>query len=302
MEAIAKRTVWLLLIVTAGSQLIAADALTPRLEKPGWRLTFHDEFDGPKLNDWYWFPAYRSGRKVYFARTGHPSRWHDPNAHYVFEDGLLKLRIDEKLPTRLNKSDRCVSSIQTSDHRYGATANDYQILDEFAQKYGWFEIRCRMPSGSGLHSAFWLLQHDPTKQEYAPDGRRRSVGEGVVEIDIFEQLGRKTASREIDFNVHFTRDGHIYKMDFDPSKEFHVWALEWKEGELNWYLDGKEIHTYKDETPQEKMFILLGLYQGAVPGWVGPTDPNMPYPRDFEIDYVRVYARESTSAATVSLP
>ena len=270
----------------------AADAPASPLEKAGWTLTFQDEFDRPQLNDMYWFGGYRSGRKEWFKRIGKESRWTDHNAHYVIQDGLLKLRIGEALPFRTNKMMRCVSSIQTADHRFGATTREFQILDKFAQKYGWFEIRCRMPRGSGLHSAFWLLQHDPTKQEYAEDGRRRAVGEGVVEIDIFEQLGRKTDTRVIDFNVHFTSNGaYEYTMAFDPSKEFHVWALEWQEGKLDWYLDGRKIRTYEGETPQEKMFILLGLYQGAVPGWVGPTDPDMPYPRDFEIDYVRVYSR-----------
>jgi len=187
--------------------VVGSDAPAPPLEKSGWRLTFHDEFDGPKLNDMYWFSAYRSGRKEYFKRIGKESRWVDQNAHYVFADGILKLRIDETLPFRPHKGVRCVSCIQTSDHRFGATTNEFQILDKFAQKYGWFEIRCRMPKGSGLHSAFWLHQHDPTKQEYTPDGRRRMLGEGVVEIDIFEQLGKKVDSRIIDFNVHFTKTG-----------------------------------------------------------------------------------------------
>ena len=31
----------------------------PPVEKPGWKLTFQDEFDRPQLNDMYWFPAYR---------------------------------------------------------------------------------------------------------------------------------------------------------------------------------------------------------------------------------------------------
>ena len=39
------------------------------------------------------------------------------------------------------------------------------------------------------------------------------------------------------------------------------------------------------------MFILLALFQYS--GWIGDVDPNLTYPRDFEIDYVRVYARES---------
>ena len=272
---------------------LAADAPVPPVEKPGWRLTFQDEFERPQLSDIYWFSGYRSGRKAWFQRIGHPSRWMDSAANYVIENGILKLRIDEKLPFRTNKLMRCVSSIQTSDHRFGATTNDVQILDKFAQKYGWFEIRCRMPSGSGLHSAFWLLQCNPNRQEYSPDGRRGKVGDGVVEIDIFEQPGRQTTQRTNTGNVHFTEKGHFeYKMSFDPSQEFHVYALEWREGVLDWYLDGQKTHTYQGPTPQEKMFILLGLYQGAIPEWLGPTDPKMPYPRDFEIDYVRVYARE----------
>ncbi|MDR2117067.1 MAG: glycoside hydrolase family 16 protein, partial [Planctomycetaceae bacterium] len=269
--------------------ITAAEPVLP-LEKPDWKLTFHDEFDEPKLDDHFWFSSYRAGRKVWFKRQNHASRWTDPNAHYILEDGILKLRIDEKLPTRTQKGSRCVSSIQTSDHRYGETENDFQILDKFAQKYGWFEVRCKMPEGSGLHSAFWLLQTDPTQQEYTPDGRRRNVGEGIVEIDIFEQVGKETKNKIIDFNVHFTNNGASrYNLGFDPSKDFHIYALEWKEGELNWYVDGQNVKTYRGETPKLKMFILLGLYQGAVPVWVGPTDPNMPYPRDFEIDYVRVY-------------
>jgi len=273
------------------SIILGADN-TPIPAKQGWRLTFSDEFNRPVLNDMYWYSAYRSGRKEYFKRIGKESRWYDSNACYVIEKGILKLRISETMPLRTDKGARCVSSIQTSDHRFGGTTKEFQVLDKFAQKYGWFEIRCRMPKGSGLHSAFWLLQTDPTKQEYAEDGRRRTVGEGIVEIDIFEQLGKKCESKIIDFNVHFTKTGaYEYKMAFDPSEDFHVWALEWSEGKLIWYLDGEKIRAYEGDTPKEKMFILLGLYQGAVPGWVGPTDPNMPYPRDYEIDYVRVYAR-----------
>ena len=187
-----------------------ADAPLPPIEKPGWKLTFHDEFDRPQLNDIYWFSAYRSGRKEYFKRIGHESRWVDHNAHYLIEGGILKLRIDEKLPFRPDKSTPCVSCIQTSDHRFGATTDEYQILDKFAQKYGWFEIRAKCAKGSGLLNAFWLHQHDPTKQEYTPEGRKKKVGDGVVEIDIIEQQGQRIgdASSAVDLNVHFTNKAH----------------------------------------------------------------------------------------------
>ena len=270
------------------------DMKKPPLEKPGWRLTFHDDFDRPQLNDMHWYAAYRSGRKEYFKRIGRESRWVDHNAHYVIEDSILKLRIDESLPFRPDKSTQCVSCIQTSDHRFGATTDEYQVLDKFAQKHGWFEIRCRCPRGEGLLSAFWLHHCDPIRQEYTPEGRRREVGEGVVEIDIIEQQGRyigDTASL-VDLNVHFTPDAHYRpEVAVDASRDFHVWAIQWQEGQVDWYLDGTCLQTYKGPTPPGKMFILLALFQYS--GWIGEVDPQMTYPTDFEVDYVRVYARDT---------
>ena len=94
----------------------------------------------------------------------------------------------------------------------------------------------------------------------------------------------------MDLNVHFTKAAHHRpKVNADVSEDFHVWAMEWQEGQIDWYLDGKVIATYKGPTPQEKMFLLMALFQYS--GWIGDIDPNMTYPRDFEIDYVRVYAR-----------
>ncbi len=265
---------------------------TTPLEKSGWKLTFFDDFNRPQLNDMYWFPAYRSGRKEYFKRIGFPSRWEDHNAHYVIEDGVLNLRISETLPFRSNKSTPCVSCITTSDHRFGATTGECQIMEKFSQKYGWFEIRCRCPRGEGLMSAFWLHQVDPLKQEYTPEGQKKSLDAGPLEIDIFEQQGRliTNTGSEINLNTHFTEKGHYeHRTPIDVSTGFHVWAMEWEEGRIRWYLDGEVLETYEGPTPQEKMFLLVALFQYS--GWIGTIDPNLQYPKDLEIDYVKVYAK-----------
>jgi hypothetical protein len=277
------------------TNLYAADPVSPTsaqpLEKPGWKLTFHDEFDSPLLNDLYWYPAYRTGRIEYLKRIGADGIYHDPNAYYKLENGILKLIIDEKFPSRLKKNDKAVSCIMTSDHRFGKTTQEYQVLEKFAQKYGWFETRCKTVTGSGMYSAFWLHQTDPNDQEFTVEGRRKQVGEGVVEIDIFEQLGKDTKAGLNLFNIHFTKDAHYtLPMRFDPSEDFHVYAMEWKEGEIKWYVDGKVIQTYKGETPKKKMFILLALFHGL--DWSGKLDPNLTYPKTFEVDYVRVYLPE----------
>ena len=263
------------------------------LEKAGWTLTFHDEFDRPQLNDIYWYPAYRSGRVEYLNRCHLEQRWVDHNAHYVIEDSLLKLRIAETLPFRPEPSHQCVSCITTSDHRIGATPDRYRVLSKFSQKYGRFEIRCRMPRGEGLMSAFWLHQVDPARQEYTIDGRRKSLEAGALEIDIFEQQGRYIANTEskVDLNVHFTEDGHyLHTLHADVSRDFHVWAMEWEPERIRWYFDGEVMESLEGRTPREEMFILIALFQYS--GWIGTVDPDLVYPKDFEIDYVRVYQKK----------
>lgn len=261
-------------------------------EKLGWKLTFNDEFDGPNLNDLYWYPAYRTGRLEYLNRIGAKGIFSDPNANYKIENGILKLIIDEKVPARCKKEDHACSCITTSDHRFGKTTDEYQILEKFSQKYGWFEIRCKTARGAGIYAAFWLHQTDPNDQEYTPEGKRKTVEDGVCEIDIFEQWSWREKNR-IDFNVHFTKNGHYAcKLDFDPCEDFHVYAMEWKEGELNWYIDGEKVHTYIGDTPQKKMFILAALFHRPSSEGKPLSELVYEYPKAFEIDYVRVYQQE----------
>jgi len=291
-------------------QIVEAVEPNP-LEKPGWKLTFNDEFDSPLLDDYYWYAAYKSGRTEYQSQRaayeagkideyvkqiGTTSLYHNPNALYKIENGLLKLMIDETAPPRLEKTDAAVSCIQTSDFRFtNKEKTEYQVLEKFAQKYGWFETRCKSIKGTGLYTAFWLYVTDPTDQEFTPEGKRKPNNNGsVVEIDIFELLGQEAAVGNSQLNVHFPKEGghYKYKMGFDPSEDFHIYAMEWEEGEINWYIDDKKVQTYKGDTPQKKMFILLALFHGMHTGWVGEVAENQTYPVVFDVDYVRVYEKE----------
>ena len=95
--------------------LLEANEPNP-VEKPGWKLTFQEEFDSPLLNDTYWYAAYRTGRidhlhKLGKTTVGSAKAYGNHNAHYKIEDGILKLIIDEKLPERDAKGDPAVSCI-----------------------------------------------------------------------------------------------------------------------------------------------------------------------------------------------
>ena len=126
-------------------------------EKPGWELVFEDCFDGETvLSPEKWIDAYRPGRGEYYAiKLGKKNDYDGRKANYVIEDGILKIRVDRELPKRKDVLAPCVSSIQTSRWTYNPDTGKFGTRDTFTTKYGWFEIRCRMPKGSGLHSAFW---------------------------------------------------------------------------------------------------------------------------------------------------
>jgi hypothetical protein len=268
---------------------IVAEA-NSKIEKPGWVLTFHDEFDGPELDTAKWHTFYR-----------------DVKAIYVIKEGILHLRINKTLPEPgANKVQR-VSSIQTVASKivWPKFGKEWPQGKSFSQQYGWFEIRARCPKGSGRSSGFWMMPADQRYLKLKEDGGIRESPNEAIEIDISEQLGREPMSNH--FTVHFGRsedsyeEGHRQESNareftFDHSKDFHIYALEWTRENLIWYVDGKEV-ARSDKAPQRPFFIFLSLYE-MMPGiksWSGMLEPNLSYPCDFEIDYIRVYQRTGKS-------
>ena len=246
--------------------------------RPGWTLTFHDEFDGPTIDRTKWSTDYLS-----------------PNqGEAAVVDEALELR-DSLLRIKLDKRETFIEQDRTHK-RYDYTSGciNTQLGPRFAQQYGWWEIRSRMPSGSGIHSAFWLM---PADDSYGPlveeGGTRESVNESY-EIDIFEQLGRDPHT--INMVSHHGRKSGLSTFDLakprsddvDFSKDFHTVALEWTPTELIWHLDGEPVHR-SAKPPHSPFYIIINLYIGC--GWTGDIDPDLTYPRYFEIDYVRVYQR-----------
>ena len=289
----------LLLLLSFFMKPVFAD---PPKETGSWELTFEENFDSPQLDESKWFPGYRLGRLEYYKRIGFPNEhgrgWPQPPlAHYVIENGIIKLRVTETLPKRAAVDAPCVCGLTSYIYRYNEKSGKFDDHIKFSQKYGWFEMRCRVPAGSGFYSAFWLHQVGAEFQEFSPEGlfQRKS---GVVEIDIFEWLGKKVKSGYNEFNVHFApgKGWYDFNSGVDGSKDFHTWAIDWQEGQITWYFDGKQVRVYKGPTPPRQMYLLMALFYRGFPSqanWLGPLSPDTKYPIDFEIDYVRVWKRAS---------
>jgi len=151
----------------------------------------------------------------------------------------------------------------------------------FAQQYGVFEMRARLPKGRGLWPAFWLL---PPSGAWPP------------EIDILESIGGDsytlyTSWHSLETNSHTTET--IATKVPDLSADFHTYALEWTKEEIKWFFDGVEVASRSTPTDMHRpMYILANLAVGG--GWAKEPDASTKFPAIFAIDWIRVYRREET--------
>ena len=162
---------------------------------------------------------------------------------------------------------------------------------KFDVKYGRFEARIKIPQGEGVWPAFWLLGSDID-----------TVGwPGCGEIDIMENVGREPQT------VHGTIHGPGYSgakgigapyiLDGNRSfaDNYHIFAVEWSEGEIRWLVDGKQYESIKpNELPAKTkwvfdhpFFIILNFAVGGE--WPGSPDESTVFPQAMLVDYVRVY-------------
>jgi beta-glucanase (GH16 family) len=129
------------------------------------------------------------------------------------------------------------------------------------------------------------------------------------EIDIMEQLGHEPG------RTHGTLHGPGYAGDQGPSAAtelpngrslsdaFHVFAIDWAPGKIEWSLDGA---VFFRRTPAQlpagarwvfdaPAFLLLNLAIGGT--WPGSPDAATTFPQTLLVDYVRVYAQGPVAVA-----
>lgn len=234
----------------------------PSIGRPGWQLTFHDEFDGDKLDEAKWSDHYYHGR----THQNRELEYYAPNGYEV-KHGLLRL-IARPVPPE-NRS-------ATAGLPY--TSGMIEGSGKFAQRYGWFEIRCRIPHGKGYWPAFWLL---PATRRWPP------------EIDVMEILGHDPST--VYFTTHWRdnqrvrhSDGHEWKGP-DFSADFHTFAVDWEPGLIIWYVDGVERARTSKGVPDEPMYMVANLAVGG--DWPGRPDQTTVFPGYMDIDYIRVYQK-----------
>ncbi|MGQ7845525.1 family 16 glycosylhydrolase [Granulosicoccus sp. 3-233] len=239
----------------------------------GYQLVFNDEFRGNKLDDSKWSSRYRWG----------PSHTINNELQYYVDS-----QSDSGFgysPFTFDGENLIISAIRTPSH-LKSKANNKSYLSgamttygKFRMRYGYVEMRARLPRGQGLWPAFWLLHnHD--------NGIR-------PEIDVVEMLGDQPAVVYQTYhhynnrNLRSTPSHEVWGTDF--SAGFHTYGMRWEPGRITWYVDGEARNAYaNNNVSAEDMYLLVNLAIGGA--WAGSPDANTPFPARLTIDYIRAYS------------
>ena len=259
--------------------LIVADN-TPVAPEGEMRLVWGDEFDGARLDPASWFFETGDGSQYSIPGWGNDElQWYLPDSAGIENGSLL------------------ITARRQRQGNFQFTSARINTRDRFAFRYGRIEARIRLPGGQGIWPAFWLLPQDNAYGGWAASG----------EIDIMEAVNLGgSGGNAVHGTIHYggawpdnRSSGSRYVAESSVTEEFHVYALEWDEREMRWYVDDTLYATRNDwftsaaafPAPFDRPFyIVLNVAVGG--RFPGPPDATTDFPVAMEVDYVRIYSGE----------
>ncbi|MDF2457459.1 MAG: glycoside hydrolase family 16 [Cytophagaceae bacterium] len=257
-------------------------------------LVFYDEFNGTTLDGTKWNYDLGNGCPNLCGWGNNEKEYYTNSTQNVNVTGGYLNLTARYSPNHLNSG---------SDF----TSGKIHTRNKFDRAYGRFEAKMKLPVGTGLWPAFWLL---PTDNDY---GNWPTSGE----IDIMEYRGDR--QNIADATVHYGSawpnnqyDGDHYTLANGTfSGDFHEFAVEWAPGVMRFYVDNV---LYKTETqtpnslnpasnhavnwPWDKRFYVI--FNLALGGWFSgnPSTQDIlnstTFPQSVQVDYIRVYDMSPT--------
>lgn len=233
----------------------------------GWQLSFSDEFSGTTV-DWVrWKPSDAWNNRTYVA-TGE-LQCYMPDS-FAIGDGTLSIIAERRVPANCRPNPGYL--------KY--TSGMITTAKSFNQRYGYFEIRARLPKGQGLWPAFWLL---PADRSSPP------------ETDVMEAIGSNPNS--VQMTNHWwnaedqSRQGSGSSFNGpDFTADFHTFGVDWQPQRLTWYVDGVKRREFTGPLVMDRpAYLLANLAIGGA--WAGAPDDTTEFPARMQIDYIRVYKR-----------
>lgn len=234
------------------------------------KLVWSDEFDGSAVNTDYWTFEIGSGG------------WGN-NELQNYTNGDNAEVVDGKL---------IITARKVNDGKAAGSYTSARMISKGKKEftYGRYEIRAKLPSGTGIWPAIWMLGSNINTHGWPACG----------EIDIMEYVGYQPDV--VHATVHTTAgsgsngDGSSVSLS-NAEEEFHIYGMIWDEDKIQFYVDTQEnvTHTYSPSNktaanwPFDKpQFFILNVAVGGNWGGAQGVD-NSIFPQSMEVDYVRVY-------------
>ncbi len=223
-------------------------------EKAGYRLVWHDEFDGDRLDATKWEVRGVGPRRAGFVR---------PEAVEV-KDGYLHL----------------YAFVENDSLKVGIVGTQ----GRFETTYGYFECRARLPKTTGPWAAFWIQSPKIAQGE--------DPGKFGTEMDIFEYFvshGADLVSHTLHwaYGPHQQTSGPFITRVKGIGKGFHTFALEWTPEKYAFFVDGLKYHEYRRAVSHIDEYVILSFEPCDREGLETATLPDT-----FTVDYVRVYKKK----------
>ncbi|MTI29303.1 glycoside hydrolase family 16 protein, partial [Xanthovirga aplysinae] len=155
-------------------------------------------------------------------------------------------------------------------------------------KYGRVEVRAKLPGGTGLWPAIWMLGSNINQVGWPECG----------EIDIMEYVGFDPGVIHATMHTPSSHGNSINSEEIlvsDAEDAFHIYAMEKTVEAIKFYVDGQLYYTYNPSTKdastwpyEQNHFLILNVAVGGNWGGKEGIDDSV-FPQQMEIDFVKFF-------------
>jgi beta-glucanase (GH16 family) len=218
--------------------------------------------------------VYEDGKLDTLPRNGEWQRYRDNDNHRIAGEAL-----------------QLVAHLRDGMKQYGIESG--MLRSKWTGKYGYYEIRMKVPPGRGMWPAFWL---NPEDQVWPP------------EIDVVEIVNNgRDDTRNSFHNVHppkgRTAPATYSRLDrwgswrpgIDYRNGFHRFAVEWTPDLVRHFVDDVLVSERRFEWVHENgadggpAHVLVNLAVGG--GWPEAPTNERDFPAVLEVDWMRVWQK-----------
>ena len=256
-------------------------------------LVYEDEFD-EFVHDVHWIGRWPQGQE----HGSDTQEWNTLDNVSLTNDGIaITAKYDPAMRYQAGGNGPNGTDGYTNLRNYNYTSAN--VGSNYVFKNGYFEIKCKVPEGSGYWPAFWLY-----------NGKE---GLGDPELDIFEMMNDDPTEdpKEISLTIH-NNNKQCSDNKYNATGTWYTFGAYWDDWQILWTINGHPVQTtyrfYKklsktpitcdmaedwidarlnEAFPVSPMNIIFNL--AIRDGNPVPNLINFPETGKMEVDYIRYY-------------